>query len=251
MRTADKNELSLSQPQLLEQAKTIAHYISNLSLSELSTSMHISNKMAIKTLNMMSSWNTTASLQSPAIDTFLGDMYSGLQASELSTEDRDYANTHLRILSGLYGVLRPLDGIQPYRLEIGYTFPDKPFNNLYKFWGESISCVLPEDELVFNLSSAEYTKAVFPYLQGRTIITPKFITLDSAGVPKQVVVHSKIARGAYVRWLIQNRINSANEATEFDLLGYAYNKQASNPTEPYFACQTFQGLGLSVRQKST
>ena len=237
------------QPRLLAKAQELGKYVASLSPATIATSMRLSGAMADKTYSLMQSWASAE--QRPAIDAFLGDIYSGLQVHTLSGGDRAYANDHLHILSGLYGVLRALDSVASYRLEMGYRLPDEPYKNLYTYWGDSIAKQLPPDELIINVSAVEYTKAVLPYVSGRTVVTPKFMTVSpKTGEPTFVVVHAKIARGAYARWLIQERIQDAKDLSNFTDLGYVYAAALSTPTEPVFICKTFQGLGLSVRLRS-
>lgn len=235
-------------PVLLDKATTLAAYVANLSPKQLEKPMHLSPILAVKTHKVMNNWQADKAPQLLAIDAFLGDIYSGLRAAELTPEQRDYANDHLYILSGLYGVLKPLDGIMPYRLEMGYRFNDEPFTNLYSFWGCEIANALPVDKLIVNLSALEYTKAVIPYLENRTVISPRFLTRDpKTREPKFVVVHAKIARGAFARWMICNKIERAVQLTTFTDLNYTFDSSLSTATEPMFVCETFGGLGLSVR----
>jgi cytoplasmic iron level regulating protein YaaA (DUF328/UPF0246 family) len=145
-------------------------------------------------------------------------------------------------------VLRPLDGIYPYRLEMGYRLPDEPFKNLYTFWGKSIADTIPIDEPIINLSAVEYSKTVTPYVNTARTITPKFLTVNpKTKEPTFVVVHAKIARGAFARWLIQNRIEIVQDLNKYNELGYTYNESLSSDLEPVFVCEQFGGLGLSIR----
>lgn len=235
------------QPLCLDEAQDIGRYLKSLSMSQIERSMQLSPAMASKTHDMIMAWSTDHATQSPAIDTFLGDIYSGLQVESFTQSDRDYANKTLFIISGLYGVLRALDSIQAYRLEMGYKLPNEPYKNLYHFWGDKIAKLLPSDRTIINVSSVEYTKAVFPYLKDATIITPKFMTRDASGQPKFVTVHAKVARGAFAHWLITHRVEDVAKLREFDELNYTYDPQASTDTEPVFVCDSFGGLGLSVR----
>lgn len=248
MRSTTTHDVSYQKPALLKQATELATYIQSLSPVQLAKSMHFSDEMALKTQQLMSEWNANPDKQLPAIDAFLGDIYSGLQTQTFSNEDRTFANDHLYILSGLYGVLRALDSIYPYRLEMGYRLPDEPYKNLYAFWGDAIAKCIPGDRPIINLSAVEYTKAVLPYLPDIDVISPKFMTLDpKTGEPKFTVVHAKIARGAFARWLIQQRIDSLNKLKDFTDLGYKYNSALSTQEVPVFVCKEFKGLGLSVR----
>lgn len=235
-------------PLLLAQANELAAYLKTLTVPQLKKSMQISEQTARKTHVLLSQWSTDPSQQIPAIDAFLGDIYSGLQTQTLTSKDRQYANKHLYILSGLYGVLRALDSICPYRLEMGYRLPNPRYKNLYSFWDSSIADTLPNDDTVINLSALEYTKAVLPYLSDSTVISPKFMTRDVAtGEAKFVVVHAKIARGAFAHWLITQKIESPESLHTFTNLNYRYDASLSSNTEPVFVCDTFGGLGLSVR----
>jgi hypothetical protein len=238
----------LRQPQLLSEAFQIASYIKTLSAGDLEKIMHISPSLAKKTHDLMKKWNIEPSNQSLAIDSFVGDIYSGLRASELSEEDRDYADRTLHILSGLYGIIRPYDGISPYRLEMAYKFKEPPFGNLYTFWGDKIAKCLPSKGSIVNVSSVEYTKAVLPFIDESRVVTPRFLTIDAkTNEPVFVVVHAKIARGAFARWLITSKITDPAKFSEFNDIGYTFDKHLSTPAEPVFVCQTFGGIGLSMR----
>ena len=247
MRPAERLGLGYQAPGLLEQASELADYLSTLTPADLKTAMKISPAMAEKTHGLLAGWSADPSWQRPAIDAFLGDIYSGLQVQTFTEDDRDYTNGHLFILSGLYGVLRALDSIFPYRLEMGYRLPDGPYQNLYKFWGGRIAGRLPKHSTIINLSAVEYTKAVLPYMKNR-VISPKFLTISpKTGEPTFVTVHAKIARGAFAHWLLVNRIDDASRLVDFSDLGYSYDETLSTADAPVFVCRTFEGLGLSVR----
>jgi uncharacterized protein len=241
------SSISLQQPVLLDKTSRLAKYVKSLTPKQLEKHMGLSKNKALKTYEMWQNWSDDLANLSPAIDSFIGDIYSGLQVRAFTEEDRAYANKHLYILSGLYGVLRALDSIAPYRLEMGYKFPGRSYKNLYTFWGDAIAKQLPADNTVINLSAAEYTKAVLPYMKDTRVITPKFMTMGKDGVPAFIVVHAKIARGAFARWLIQNRIESVEDIYKFDDLNYRYNPRLSSPEQPVFVCEVFGGLGLSIR----
>lgn len=237
------------KPALLSMTQELASYLQTLTHSEVQTSMKLSEKKGSATLVLIRDWNSKKAYQLPAIDAFLGDIYSGLQVHTLSSHDRMQANDSLYILSGLYGILRALDSIHPYRLEMGYKLPNKSYRNLYSFWGNSIAEQLPKDRTIINLSAVEYTKAIFPYLNAsQKIISPRFLSVNpKTDEPTFVVVHAKIARGAFAHWLITNNVQSENELRAFTNLGYEYSEELSTPGEPVFICQSFGGLGLSVR----
>jgi cytoplasmic iron level regulating protein YaaA (DUF328/UPF0246 family) len=239
-------------PLLIARAKPLATYVQTLSASQLQQVMHISEPLARTVQGTFAAWNADPSQQSLALDSFVGDIYSGLQAGALSAADRDYAQQTLRILSGLYGVLRPYDGVRPYRLEMGYTFADPPFSSLYTYWGADIAATLPTEGLIVNLSAVEYTKTVMPYVDTGRVVAPRFLTISpKTGQPSQVIVHTKIARGAFARWLMTTRSTSRDALLQFDELNYRYDAALSTPAEPTFVCETFGGIGLSVRLRTS
>lgn len=248
MRPAPRAPLPYCEPQLLARAQELIRYMQTLSMAELASVMKLSEKKASETHALLAAWTNDPAMTRPALDVFIGDIYSGLQVQSLSDEDRQYAHTHLLILSGLYGGLRALDSVTPYRLEMGYRLPDERYRSLYVFWGDAIARLVPDAAThIVNLSAVEYTKAVLPYLE-QPIVAPKFLTVSpKTGEPTFVTVHTKIARGAFARWMIVNRIDDVARLTEFDELGYVYDVLLSTPEEPVFVCQEFGGLGLSVR----
>lgn len=247
MRRSDKYRPA-HQPLFLDQAKELQSYLTALTAEQLATAMHVSPTLAAKTQALVRDWSDAPVKQTPAIDSFVGDIYSGLQVNTFDNADRAYADQHLRILSGLYGVLRPLDGICPYRLEMGYKLPGTPFKNLYTFWGRRIADTLSSSGPIINVSSVEYSQVVTSFIDADRFITPKFLTVDpKTDQPAFVVVHAKIARGAFAHWLIKNRAADTTDFTKFNELGYRYRSDLSSPVEPVFACQKFGGKGLSMR----
>jgi cytoplasmic iron level regulating protein YaaA (DUF328/UPF0246 family) len=239
---------ALTTPVLIEKALPLAAYVQTLSAAQLQTVMSISEPLSRKVQAAWAAWNTEPDQQSLAVDSFVGDIYSGLRASTLSRNDRDYARQTLRILSGLYGMLRPYDGVRPYRLEMGYKLPGKRFSSLYMYWGSDIAKTLPADGLIVNLSAAEYTRTVLPYVDAARVVAPRFLTVSpNTGEPTQVIVHTKIARGAFARWLITGRVTSTTKMLEFQDLNYRYDPTLSTPAEPTYVCKTFGGIGLSMR----
>lgn len=243
----------LKQPELLGEATELDRQLKLLTSTELAAMMGISSTLAGKTHALMQNWTTSSDCQRPAVDSFLGDIFSGLQVADWSRADHLYANEHLRILSGLYGILRPLDGICPYRLEMGYKLPGL---NLYDFWGDKIAGTLPivgsllNQEPIINIAAVEYSRVITPYVNSDIIITPNFLTINTkTKMPTFVAVHAKIARGAYANWLIKNRLQLASDVPKFTDLGYRYNSKLSTPQTPVFVCRNFGGLGLSIRLK--
>lgn len=237
----------LGAPQLLAQAIQLAALWRQTSSDEIASHMKISDKKAAEVQQLYNNWSTKAGVQVSAIDAFVGDIYSGLQVQTWSAEDRAYAHAHLLILSGLYGGLRACDGVLPYRLEMGYKLPDG--RSMYTFWGNTVASLLPADATyIINLSAVEYTRAILPHTD-LPVITPKFLTVSSkTGEPTFVTVHTKIARGAFARRLIQNRIEDIAKLPEFSELGYRYDATTSTSEQPVFVCEEFGGIGLSAQR---
>jgi cytoplasmic iron level regulating protein YaaA (DUF328/UPF0246 family) len=167
-----------------------------------------------------------------AVLAFKGDVYTGLQAETLSEDDLDFAQTRLRILSGLYGLLRPLDLMQPYRLEMGLKFANQRGKNLYEFWGEQLTDTLNADlvsaktDVLINLASNEYFKAIKPKLLNADIITPQFKDLKN-GQYKMISFFAKKARGVMARHIIDNRITEPEALKSFSEAGYYYSDAQS------------------------
>jgi uncharacterized protein len=239
---------SATAPLLIDKVRPLAAYLQTLTTAQLQTAMNISAPLSHIVNDTLKAWNAESKQQSLAMDSFVGDIYSGLRASTLPENDRDYAQQTLRILSGLYGVLRPYDGVRPYRLEMGYKLPRQPFDNLYTYWGSAIAETLPKEGLIINLSAVEYAKTVMPYIDTARVVSPKFLTINpKTGEAGQVIVHTKIARGAFARWLMMSRITSLREMVQFNDLNYVYDTALSTSLEPTFACREFGGIGLSMR----
>lgn len=246
MRIPVESSKPLSSPLLLKDAQWLVRQYGMLDEMHLMKVMAVSAKKAADVQHMYKQWSTLSNKQIATIDAFVGDIYSGLQVQSWSDDDREYAHKHLLILSGLYGALRACDGVMPYRLEMGYKLPDG--SSLYAFWGDKIANVVDvKTTSIVNLSAVEYTKALLPYLN-QQVITPKFLTLSpKTGEPVFVTVHAKIARGAFAKWLIAERIDDLAQLPLFTDLNYRYSKTLSAPEQPVFVAQTFGGIGLSVR----
>lgn len=240
-------DAALSVPRFLKEASELHTYVQHLSIDELQKVMHVSQKLASEVATTFKTWKPEAS-NSAAVETFRGDIYSGLRALEFTDAERDFAQRNLYMLSGMYGLLRPYDSVYPYRLEAGYKFADEPYKNVYAFWGEKIAAQLPAEGPVINVTSAEYDALVLPYIDKSRVITPKFMTILPGKLePKFVAVHAKIARGAYARWLIQRGHEDANSLEDFSDLGYVYDAALSSDRQPVYICRDFKGIGLSQR----
>ena len=206
--------------------------------------MSISPALAELNFERFQDWDPpfTSRNSRPALLAFNGDTYIGLNAAQ-SFSERDYTHAQktLRILSGLYGVLRPLDLIQPYRLEMGSKLENPRGDNLYDFWDGTITDLLnadlaesPGTPALVNLASNEYFDSVeVDRVEGK-IVTPTFYDRKSGGDYKTVSFFAKRARGAMAAWLIQNRVQSTQAITSFDSNGYQYSADRSTPTNPVF-----------------
>lgn len=175
----------------------------------------------------------------PAALAFAGDTYIGLEAASLSAEELTYAQTHLRILSGLYGLLRPMDRIQPYRLEMGSRLATRRGKSLYQYWGGQLSGGLNQlaeetsAKALVNCASVEYFGAVPADKLKLPVVTPVFLDMKN-GEAKIVSFFAKRARGAMARFIMQNRINDVQGLKDFDAGGYKYQPDRSEPLQPVF-----------------
>ena len=233
-----------SQPRLLEEARILADTMAGKSPEEISAMMGISRELGELNFERFQDWETpfTPDTARPALLAFSGDVYMGMDAPNTFTE-RDYTQAQkvLRILSGLYGVLRPLDLMQPYRLEMGSTLTTDRGRDLYQFWGDRITGMLnadldtsPGPAVIVNLASNEYFRSVDrAELNGR-LITPKFLDSKDGGEPRMISFFAKRARGAMAGWVIRSRLKSVRGLRDFDGGGYAYSPDRSRADEPVF-----------------
>ena len=225
----------LRSPQLLGRAVELDTILKKYSESQLIKLMHISKPLAAATHQLIADWGTQPQKQTLAIDSFAGDIYRGLQASKFNEADRQYADKVLVILSGLYGAIRPLDAICPYRLELMYRLSGKGFKNLYEFWQDAVAKCLPTSGPIINLTSVEYMRVVEPFVDKSRIIAPRFLT--ASGTPGHqtfVTIHAKVARGAFASWMITNRVKDLTTLTKFNDLDYTYSPEMSTPEQPTF-----------------
>ncbi len=230
-----------TQPRFLEQSSQLIEVLRAFSPSELAELMKLSDKLAGLNIARFTEWqpNFTPENARQAILAFKGDVYTGLDAATLSAEDFDYAQQHLRILSGLYGVLRPLDLMQPYRLEMGTKLENTKGKNLYEFWGErlteSLNQCLAENktDTLLNLASNEYFKAVKPKQLAGTLINVDFKDLKN-GQYKIISFYAKKARGIMARYVIQHKIEAVDDLKNFSEQGYYYSAEQSKPNHLVF-----------------
>jgi len=233
-----------SQPVMLEQSKALAGIMRSKSPSDLSKMMSISAKLADLNHERFQDWTTpfTTDNARPAVLAFDGDTYTGLDApASFSERDYTHAQKVLRILSGLHGVLRPLDLIQPYRLEMGSKVKHPDGKDLYSYWGDTVTDELnasladsPGAKVLVNLASQEYFSAVRPDRFDGRIISPRFLDAKGDGDHKMVSFFAKQARGSMAGWIVRERITSVKALTDFDANGYRYAAAESTTDEPVF-----------------
>ena len=220
-------------PALLDRTRELAKTTAKLSSADLKSLMGLSDDLADLNRERFKAFDPDASGGRPAALTFNGEVYRGLDAPSLSGEDLQWAQQHLRILSGLYGVLRPLDQIHPYRLEMGTRLRTKNASNLYEFWGEDIAEQLKSDlaghenQTIVNLASNEYSKAARLQSLGARVISADFKE-EKDGKLRALMVYAKKARGLMARWIIENRIEDPARLKDFDLEGYRYDAEGSS-----------------------
>ncbi len=223
-----------TQPDYLDQSQLLIKRMRDFSSLDISELMHVSSKIAELNFDRYEQWTPdfTPDNARQAILAFRGDVYTGLDADSFKAADFKYAQTHLRILSGLYGLLRPLDLMMPYRLEMGTKLETLRGKNLYEFWGERITDGLNKQlrksgsKVLVNLASNEYFKSVKPKLLDAELITPAFKEYKN-GDYKMIGIYAKKARGMLSRFIIQNRIDDPQQIKDFDLEGYRFNKKLS------------------------
>jgi cytoplasmic iron level regulating protein YaaA (DUF328/UPF0246 family) len=230
-----------TQPVFLEQSAQLMNQLQQLTPDKISSLMKISSKLGELNHQRFMDWQVpfTKSNAKQAALAFKGDVYTGLDAESFSATDFKFAQQHLRILSGLYGVLRPLDLIQPYRLEMGTKFANQGGKDLYQFWGTSPTEALNEQlrklktDVVLNLASNEYFRAVNKKLLNARIVSPVFKDLKN-GDYKIISFYAKKARGLMAAWIVQNGITDVKQLKKFKADGYRFAADLSSPEAPTF-----------------
>lgn len=232
-----------SEPRMLDRAEELVGVMAEKSPRELSTMMHISQQLGELNHERFQDWERpfTPANARPAVLAFNGDVYQGLDAGSFTERDFTEAQKVLRILSGLYGVLRPLDLMQPYRLEMGSSVRTARGTDLYGFWGDEITQQLnadlaesPGSRTLVNLASNEYFSSVDPaQLDGR-LVSPVFLDAKDGGEPKIIAFFAKRARGAMAGWLIRNRVRSPRALLAFAEDGYRLDPERSERDRPVF-----------------
>jgi uncharacterized protein len=230
-----------TQPEHLDHAQELIEQLREFSPAQIAELMHLSDKLAGLNAARFGSWqpNFTPDNAKQALLAFKGDVYTGLNAEDFSEADFDFAQRHLRMLSGLYGLLRPLDLMQPYRLEMGTKLVNARGNNLYDFWGERISAWLNEalvaqgDDILLNLASNEYFSAVKRKALKARVIDTEFKDLKN-GQYKIISFYAKKARGLMARYVIKERLTDPDGLKDFNYQGYRYSAEHSRPDSLVF-----------------
>ncbi len=228
-------------PDFLDDSAQLIDQLRQLEPDQIGQLMSISPKLATLNSNRYFAWNRPFNLNNAkqAILAFKGDVYTGLDADTLTESELSFAQDHLRILSGLYGVLRPLDLMQAYRLEMGTQLKNTRGNNLYEFWGDQITQSLNRDlkkqksDVLINLASNEYFQSVQKNKLNARIITPVFKD-EKNGVYKIISFFAKKARGLMSRYIIQNQLTNPEDIKQFDIGGYQFSEDSSSQDEWIF-----------------
>jgi len=232
---------AVSHPVFLKESEQLIAKLKKMSAKKLEKLMHISTDLAELNALRFNNWEKPT-VQSeeivPAVLAFSGEVYKGLDAISLTEEELTYANENIRILSGLYGILKPLDLLVPYRLEMGTSWQVTPkVKNLYQFWGKKLAQQLNlesgKEDVVINLASVEYFKAIDKKTLKSTVITPVFKEFKN-GEYKIVMMYAKHARGAMARYIVKNKIELAEELKLYNVDGYSLDVNQSTDSEWLF-----------------
>lgn len=224
-----------SQPAFLREAEVLMKQLKSKSKDDLKSLMKISDQLASLNKERNKEWKAPFSPDNAkqALYCFTGEVYKGIDVHSMTEEEITFSQDHLRIISGLYGVLKPLDLIQPYRLEMGTRLKvNESAKNLYQFWNESITDYLNNEmsqkaeKTVINLASNEYYKAIKDKLLRADVITPQFKEFKN-GKYKIIMTYAKLARGRMTRYILENKITDPEEMKHFDLEGYAFDDNLS------------------------
>lgn len=228
-------------PRLLEHSQELINVSRKLSAADIANLMSVSEKIAKLNVERFNDWQPELSFSNArqALFAFKGDVYTGLDAYALNDQHIAYAQQHLRMLSGLYGLLRPLDLMMPYRLEMGTKLKNPRGHNLYEFWGDNITQLINADlqqansELLVNLASDEYYKAVKPGKIKAEIIKPVFLDQKN-GKYKVISFYAKKARGLMARYIVEHQLNQAEDLKSFNVEGYYFDAESSLQGELVF-----------------
>ena len=230
-----------TMPELLDHTKILARTAKKQSVADLQKLMKLSDNLAELNAARFKAFHVNGQSNSakPAALSFNGNVYEGLNAASLDADDMAFAQDHVRILSGLYGLLKPMDSVQPYRLEMSVRMENPRGKNLYQFWGSLLAQKLNDDmvghadKTVLNLASNEYVKAVDKKALTAPMIETKFLNIKD-GNARNLMYYAKRARGLMARWVIENRIDNAADLRGFDVENYKINIKESTDTTLIF-----------------
>ena len=230
-----------SQCSFLKKSQLLVNDLKKYSPKQISDLMKISDKLAVLNADRYNNWSLPFNERNAkqAAFAFKGDVYIGLEIDSFSKDDLNYAQDHFRILSGLYGLLKPLDLIQAYRLEMGTSFQNKRGKNLYEFWNSSITkhlnkeLELSKSQYLLNLASNEYYKVIHPKTLNTTVITPVFKDWKN-GRYKIISFFAKKARGMMAAYQLKNKIKNPEDLKGFDTAGYTFNDDMSQGNQLVF-----------------
>ena len=237
----DAHNAASTLPDFLDESKQLVSILKNSEPGDLQSLMGISENLSILNWERYQNWKLPfdKSDSRQAVFSFQGDTYTGLNVELLNENELSFAQSHTRILSGLYGILKPLDLMMPYRLEMGTQLKNKLGKNLYEFWSEKLSSSLSnelkdhKEKTIINCASVEYFKSIDNEGLNASVVTPVFKDIKN-GKPRIISFFAKKARGMMARYIIQNQINSPDDILNFDLDGYSYDSSLSSPFEPVF-----------------
>ncbi len=240
---------AFSQPEYLDQSLILVEKLRKQTSNKLGKLMKISPALSELNRRRYEQWQPPFDQQNAkqAVFAFKGDVYVGLDIDSLGKKDIDWAQQHLRILSGLYGLLRPLDLMQPYRLEMGTKLKTRRGQNLYEFWGKRITDGLNQQletinsNYLVNLASNEYFKSIKPTHLNAEIITPAFLDWKN-GEYKMIGFFAKKARGSMSAWIIQNHVKTPDQLCHFDTDGYQFDESLSTALNPVFSRKQIQEI---------
>lgn len=220
-------DIKTTKPYFLEDAKILKEIMENYSKENLMDLMNISDKLGELNYDRFQNFDNAETY--PAIYLFRGDVFNGISQDSLNEDELEYLNDHLRILSGLYGVLKPLDHINPYRLEMGTKLKNKRGDNLYEFWGDKVKDYLEKeakDNIVINLASKEYSKVIKEKEINLDVYDIDFKELRD-GKYKIIAFYAKVARGEMARYMAANNCKNPEDLKNFNYSGYSFNKELS------------------------
>lgn len=233
--------LPMTEPDFLDEAKELVEELKEYDAFSLEKLMKISPKLAKLNNERFQIWSESLDSARQCLIAFKGDVYKGIDVGSFTMEDFFYANDNLRILSGLYGVLKPFNGINLYRLEIGIKLSFNEYKNLYEFWGNKLMNKIAQDikrsesKMLINLASYEYFKAIenIKELENIKVITPIFKEYRN-GEYKIVTIMAKRARGLMTSFIIRNKIETLEELKQFNCEGYKFNEELSSDVDLVF-----------------